>query len=197
MPVYVVAVFAAHQWNGAAVNAPGVLIQIVLFFVLAFLFGYPSVLLQRLHTATSQLHRAQQEAARIETLAAMGKLTAHVSHEIRNPLSTIGGFARSILRRPDDVDRVHKNAQIISDEVTRLEQLLTDMLDMARPPAVKLRPENLHEILDKAWLLLIARPLKNLSSSFAKTTMPTCLRSRPMLPPYCALFSTLRATPCK
>jgi diguanylate cyclase (GGDEF)-like protein/PAS domain S-box-containing protein len=153
VPLYIAALLIAHQWSGALVDIEYVVTQIFLSFLLALIFGYPSVLLQRLRAATSQLHHAQQEAARAETLAAMGKMAANVSHEIRNPLSTIGGFARSMLRRPDDVERVRKNTQIIADEVLRLEELLTDMLDMARAPALKLHPENLHEILDKAWLL--------------------------------------------
>jgi diguanylate cyclase (GGDEF)-like protein/PAS domain S-box-containing protein len=157
-PLYLSALLVAHQWSGAVPNVEDVLTQVIIFFLIALIFGYPSILLQRLRVATSQLQHAQQEAARAETLAAMGKLAAHVSHEIRNPLSTVGGFARSILRHPDDVERVRKNTQIIADEVTRLEQLLTDMLDMARPPTLKLQPENLHEILDKAWLLTDGAP---------------------------------------
>jgi diguanylate cyclase (GGDEF)-like protein/PAS domain S-box-containing protein len=160
-PLYMAALFVAQQSSGAVMDAPEVLTQILTIFLLALVFGYPSVLLQRLRAATSQLQHAQQEAARAETLAAMGRLTAYVSHEIRNPLSTMGGFARSILRHPEDGERVRKNAQIIADEVARLEQLLTDMLDMARPPILKLRPENLHEILDRAWLLSDGAPVQN------------------------------------
>lgn len=159
-PLYLAATLVARQWSGVALDVQDAITQITIFVLIALIFGYPSVLLQRLREATSQLNRAQQEAARAETLAAMGKMATHVSHEIRNPLSTIGGFARSILRHPEDVERVRKNTQIIADEVTRLEQLLTDMLDMARPPVLKLRPENLHEILDKAWLLTDGAPVE-------------------------------------
>jgi signal transduction histidine kinase len=48
---------------------------------------------------------------------------------------------------------VTRNAQVIADEVRRLEELLTDMLDLAHPPALVLRPECLHDMLDQAWLL--------------------------------------------
>jgi signal transduction histidine kinase len=152
-PLFLMALLLARQWSGVAADAQDVLTQIIVFFLIALIFGYQAVLLQRLRSATAQLHHAQQEAARAETLAAMGRMAAHISHEIRNPLSTIGGFARSVLHRPEDAERVRKNVRIIADEAARLEQLLTDTLDMARPPALKLRPENLHEILDKAWLL--------------------------------------------
>lgn len=103
--------------------------------------------------AFSALKHAQQELVRVEKMAAVGEMAARVSHEIRNPLVTIGGFARSLLRTPHEVERVQRNAQIIADEVRRLEELLTDMLDLARPSALVLRPEQLHTILDQAWLL--------------------------------------------
>ncbi len=101
----------------------------------------------------TELQRTQQELVRAEKMATVGEMAARVSHEIRNPLATIGGFARSILRKPTDVERVQRNTQIIADEVKRLEELLTDMLDLARPPKLFLRPENIHDILDQACLL--------------------------------------------
>jgi hypothetical protein len=103
--------------------------------------------------AFNQLQHTQQQLVHAEKMAAIGEMAARVSHEIRNPLSTVGGFARSILRRPDDRERIKRNTQIIAEEVKRLEDLLTDMLDLARPPKLMLRPENLHDILDQAWLL--------------------------------------------
>jgi diguanylate cyclase (GGDEF)-like protein/PAS domain S-box-containing protein len=184
IPFFLGALLYAHQHGSAPPELQSVFAEIVLLFMLALMFGYPSALLQRLRAATAHLHRAQREAARAETLAAMGKLAAHVSHEIRNPLSTIGGFARGILRRPDDEARVRKNAQIISDEVARLEQLLTDMLDMARPPELKLKQENLHEILDKAWLL-------SDSAAGEKTLIRVHKNYDPRLPPIEADASTL------
>lgn len=90
---------------------------------------------------------------RTESLATIGRMTAHVSHEIRNPLATVGGFATRIAQHPKDTERVEKHARIIVDEVRRLEELLTDMLDLARQPSLHRQPADIHEILDKACLL--------------------------------------------
>lgn len=99
------------------------------------------------------LQAAQRELVSAERLVAVGEMSARVSHEIRNPLATIGGFARSIHKKPDDVPSVKRKAGIVVAEVERLEELLTDLLDMARPRSLQLRPCDVNEIVEHALLL--------------------------------------------
>ncbi len=72
-----------------------------------------------------------------ERMASVGRMASHLAHEIRNPLTAIGGFASSIARRHQEDPRTHRNATIIYDEVCRLERTLVNVLDYTRP----LRPE--------------------------------------------------------
>jgi signal transduction histidine kinase/DNA-binding response OmpR family regulator len=88
-----------------------------------------------LQKSLDRLRLAQKEIVHTEKLATIGKMAAHVAHEIRNPLSTIGGFARAVLKRPDSVDRVTKNVKIIAEEATRLENMLKGVMDFSRPSA--------------------------------------------------------------
>src|SRR5258708_26413500 len=74
-----------------------------------------------LQKSLDRLRQAQKEIVHTEKLATIGKMAAHVAHEIRNPLSTIGGFARAISKKPDNIERVLKNARIIGEESTPLE----------------------------------------------------------------------------
>ncbi len=140
-------VVADNVYNGRTISPE----DVQLLATLAHLAG---LALANAH-AYSELKRAQQELVRVEKMATVGEMAARVSHEIRNPLVTIGGFARSLLRAPDDVSRVRRNAQIITEEVQRLEALLTGMLELAHPPALVFRPENLHDLLEQAWLLTV------------------------------------------
>jgi PAS domain S-box-containing protein len=99
------------------------------------------------------LHEAQRELVSAERLVAVGEMAARVSHEIRNPLATIGGWARSILKKPEDSESVKRKVSIITDEVERLEELLSDLLDMARPSEIVLAPCSVNELVEHAILL--------------------------------------------
>ncbi len=99
------------------------------------------------------LQEAQRELVSSERLVAVGEMAARVSHEIRNPLATIGGFARSILRKTEDIASVTRKTEVIVAEVSRLEELLTDLLDMARPRPLALQRESVNEIAEHSLLL--------------------------------------------
>ncbi len=104
----------------------------------------------QLEEAYEQLATAQKEKIEAEKLAAVGELTAMVAHEIRNPLATIGGFARSMLRCPKESDRILRNSQIILDEVERLEHILSNLLDFAKAPSSGLVLDRVEPLIEYA-----------------------------------------------
>jgi len=71
--------------------------------------------------------RLEMELLRSERLATLGKMVAHISHEIKNPLVTIGGFAAQLGRLPDVPDNARRRLTLIHQEVQRLEKFLSDM----------------------------------------------------------------------
>ncbi len=80
-----------------------------------------------------QLIRTQEMLIRSERFAAIGEAAAYLSHEIKNPLMLIGGFANQIEKSlPEEDDNIRK-LRIIRDETRRLELLLTDVRDFTRP----------------------------------------------------------------
>jgi signal transduction histidine kinase len=102
---------------------------------------------RRLKDTLDQLKATQDQLIHSERLATVGAVVARVSHEIRNPLATIGGFARTLGAHPDDMERVARNADIIVEEVEKLEALLKEMLDFTSPKPPALEPTDLNRVL--------------------------------------------------
>ncbi len=85
---------------------------------------------------------------RVERLSAMGQLSAGLAHEIRNPLAGISGAA-AILRRNENLNPKHARCvSIIESECQRLDGLLTNFLNFARPRQPRLQPVQLEPVLD-------------------------------------------------
>lgn len=108
---------------------------------------------EELARAYEDLKDAERERLRNERLVTIGQVTAAVAHEIRNPLSTIGGFARSILRDPASAERNARSAAIIVEEADRLEELLSTVLDFSRPEGLKLQRTRLEPVIDSVLQL--------------------------------------------
>lgn len=106
--------------------------------------------------AREQQLRAQQEALlRAEQLAAVGRISAQVAHEVRNPLSSIGLnvelLEEAIGRAPFSTEAEAREAKdilaAVTREVDRLTEVTEQYLRLARPPSPTLEPEELGELL--------------------------------------------------
>ena len=80
----------------------------------------------------TEINNLRDKTKRAEHLATIGQFVAEITHEIRNPLMIIGGFAGQLKREIKDQKSLGK-LKIIGDEVRRLEELLKDMVELYRP----------------------------------------------------------------
>ena len=86
-----------------------------------------------LQSAYRQLAQNQEKLLQAERMAGIGEMSAKVAHEIRNPLVSIGGFARIIERKVPDDPQIKKYATIIREQVEGLESILNNILRAANP----------------------------------------------------------------
>ncbi|HBD07250.1 MAG TPA: two-component sensor histidine kinase [Syntrophobacteraceae bacterium] len=83
-----------------------------------------------------------------ERLAALGEMVAGVSHEIRNPLGIIRSTAELLDSRIED-ERHRRLTGIIVEEATRLNDILTEFLDFARPKTLRLSNCRIEELVER------------------------------------------------
>ena len=95
----------------------------------------------------SEIEHLKKEMARSQRLASIGRLAAGVAHEIRNPLSSIKGFATYFRERYRRVPEDKKTAEIMIQEVERLNRVIGQLLEFARPMTIQKRPASLDDTI--------------------------------------------------
>jgi signal transduction histidine kinase len=104
-------------------------------------------MVKRLELAHANLREVQDELIHGEKMASLGEMAAQVAHELRNPLVTVGGFARRLAKQELVDPRANEYAGIIAREVERLEQMLGNILDFSKKQLVCLEPCRIDELL--------------------------------------------------
>jgi len=107
-------------------------------------------LYEDLRRSYAELARAQDQLVRQERLAALGELAAVVAHEVRNPLGAIFnslGRLRRLVRPAGDAKMLF---DIVGEEADRLNRIVGELLDFAKPSPLTVRAEPLERVLDEA-----------------------------------------------
>ncbi len=100
----------------------------------------------------SEMKNLREKVASTERMAALGEMAAKVAHEIRNPLLSVGGFARRLEKRLEGDLKEH--AKIIVSEVQRLEGILNDTLGFVRSARLDKKKVDINELVGNIINLL-------------------------------------------
>jgi signal transduction histidine kinase len=112
------------------------------------------LLYRNLEAVHHELEEAQAQIVHQEKMAALGELSNTVAHEIKNPLTAIGGFARRLDRTLSDSSPEKRYTQTIIQEVARLEKVLGDINHYTHEASVTYEPQDLVHILEDSLSLL-------------------------------------------
>lgn len=106
---------------------------------------------KELLAANKMLRSTQKQLVQKEKLAALGEMAATVAHEIRNPLTSVRGFAQRISRKYSEFGdgRLGEYTSIIIEEVDRLNKFIKDVLDFARRAKPDFYKVNVNKLLSE------------------------------------------------
>ncbi|MBU0729963.1 MAG: HAMP domain-containing protein [Proteobacteria bacterium] len=98
---------------------------------------------------TSEIRKTQDKLVQAEKMAALGRLTADIAHQIRNPLSALGGFGRRLLKLASS-EKQEAYAEIVVSEAERLERILRDVLVFSWEPKMTFERHSLDSVVNDA-----------------------------------------------
>jgi len=112
----------------------------------------------------------EKERKKQEKLAALGEMAARVAHELRNPISVLGGFIKRLEKNIDVPEARARYVKIISDEILRLEQIVNETLDFSKEPrSLEFTIFNINKLINDVYILMEEKiKEKNILFSFEK-----------------------------
>lgn len=102
----------------------------------------------------TEIRALREQMQRKEKLAAVGGLAAGIAHEIRNPLSSVKGMATYFKNRFTDDPDAKQAAQVMVQETDRLNRVISELLEFARPSQINAKPSDINRVLDHSIRLI-------------------------------------------
>lgn len=108
----------------------------------------------KLRDALRELSDAQRRLIEHEKLRSLGEMTANIAHEIKNPLVVIGGFTKRLAKKAHLDETESRYVDIITNEVTRLEAILTEVLNYVKETPLLFEHCDISNLMDDILYLL-------------------------------------------
>ncbi|MGA8527795.1 MAG: ATP-binding protein [Candidatus Sulfotelmatobacter sp.] len=125
-------------------------------------FNHMMLQLRESREEIERLHRTQM--SRAEHLATLGELATGLAHEIRNPLAGIAGVIEIVGRDLPSTSPARAVVKDVRQEIARINRIVTDLLETARPHPPQIRRSNLNTTVEHAVMLarqqVISKPIK-------------------------------------
>lgn len=143
-------IVADNKFNMVPIGNDSIeLLSIFAFQAALSIEGYNNIV--NLKMEMQKVKERQEAMVESEKLAAVGRIATHIAHEIRNPLVTMGGYAKRIIQLSKNSNKndegVIKSAEVIWKESERLEKTLSNVMDFTRISPFIMEFNNINEII--------------------------------------------------
>jgi PAS domain S-box-containing protein len=92
----------------------------------------------------------QEKILQAQELETLGQISARLAHEVRNPLTSIGGLVRRLVKSFEPSDPRTDKGRLIVEQVQKLEKILKMMLAYTESPSLRLQPGDLNQVVTRA-----------------------------------------------
>jgi signal transduction histidine kinase len=116
-------------------------------------------LYSKLQDQMRELKKSHALLSRAEKLSFLGNLAARLAHEIKNPMTAIGTFIQMLPYKYDDAEFREEFHKIGMEETTRVNNLITELLDLVKTRELNFEFNDLHELIEK--MILLVSPQSN------------------------------------
>jgi signal transduction histidine kinase len=114
-------------------------------------------LYRKLQEQMLELQRSYTLLGRAEKLSFLGNMAARLAHEIKNPMTSIGTFIQMLPYKYDDEDYRGKFHKIVVEETNRVNNLISELMDLVKTKESKFALNDIHELIDKMVMLISAQ----------------------------------------
>ncbi len=111
-------------------------------------------LYQNLQQRMKELNQSRALLSRTEKLSFLGNVAARLAHEIKNPLTAIGTFIQMLPKKFDDSEFRNEFYHIALEETNRVNNLITELLDLTKTKESHFELESLHLLIEKMVMLV-------------------------------------------
>jgi signal transduction histidine kinase len=114
-------------------------------------------LYRRLKEQMLELQRSYSLLGRAEKLSFLGNVAARLAHEIKNPMTSIGTFIQMLPYKYKDEDYRGKFHKTVVEETNRVNNLISELMDLVKTKESNFALNDLHELIDKMVMLISAQ----------------------------------------
>jgi two-component system sensor histidine kinase HydH len=146
-----------HRWGHIHLQTYDALFEIILYNIVAWVSG---TLIEKERKRREELKKAQGGLIQANKYKVIGELATGIAHEIRNPLGSIQGSLEILKKDYKPEDSKFEFLNILLKEVYRLNKVVTDFLNYARPSPPNLIDTEINQLVEETVLFLSPQAVK-------------------------------------